>query len=432
MEIKKVLIITYYWPPAGGPGVQRWLKMAKYLIKKGIEVHVLAPHPEKANYPIRDESLAELDPKSYHLHLTDNFDVFNLIKKVKPKAEYPYSGFSNKSTPSFAQKILRFVRSHAFIPDPRKGWNKYAYTKAKSIIDDHNIINVITTSPPHSTQLIGLKLKRNFPKINWIADFRDPWTDIYYYNDFYHSRLSKKIDLSYERKVFNHCDFLSVVSKSSKTMFAEKHSLELDKIKVHCNGYDHEEFKSTMSTYKTDKYTICYTGTLGDSYNIETLINVIYTSLSQYHDKIRVELVGNIANKYITIINELDTNNITSLRGHVPHSEAISYMQNSNLLLLLIPQIENNKYLIPGKVFEYIATKRPILCLGPTNGDPANIINETKSGKAFDYQDHEGLTNFLLEEFTKWNNNTEPTLAQSNPEQYTRLNIANKFIPLLK
>ncbi|MBA4322070.1 MAG: hypothetical protein C0408_04570, partial [Odoribacter sp.] len=179
----KVLIITYYWPPGSGAGVQRWLKFSKYLPEFGIEPVILTVDPEYAAYPATDKSLQTEISNDLKIHKTRATDYFRIYKKDKTKI--PSAGFASNSDKGLKSKILRFIRGNFFIPDPRKGWNKYAFRKACEIIDNEGIKIVITTSPPHSTQLTGLKLKKKYPYIKWISDLRDPWTDIYYYNEFY-------------------------------------------------------------------------------------------------------------------------------------------------------------------------------------------------------------------------------------------------------
>ncbi len=190
---QKLLIISYYWPPSGGPGVQRWLKNTKYLVKHGVQPYVITVDEKYASYFQVDESLEkEVDP-GVNVYKTRSFEILNLYKKFSRDGHLPTSGFSNAGATSMKQKITTALRSNLFIPDPRRGWNRYAFRQAKALIRTEGIDTVLTTSPPHSSQLIGLKLKRQMG-VRWIADFRDPWTDIYYYSDFGHSRLSSYLD----------------------------------------------------------------------------------------------------------------------------------------------------------------------------------------------------------------------------------------------
>ena len=192
--MKKVLIISYYFPPSGGAGVQRWLKMLKYLPQYGVEPIVLTVDEKYASYPQVDKSLLDEIPSWLKIYKTKTREVLSLYKSVSPTKEIPYSGFANEPKPTFLQKMARFVRGNFFLPDPRKGWNRYAYQVACQIIEKEAVDAVITTSPPHSTQLLGIKLKKRFPNLTWLADLRDPWTDIYYNKDFLYDLVKYEED----------------------------------------------------------------------------------------------------------------------------------------------------------------------------------------------------------------------------------------------
>lgn len=429
--LKKLLIITYYWPPAGGPGVQRWLKLTKYLIALGYDLHILTLDPEKANYPLVDNSLDELDPSSYSLYRTDNFDIFNALKKFNKKAEYPYSGFANHKKISFLGKVIRVIRSHFFIPDPRKGWNKYAIAQAKNIIEEKNITHVITTSPPHSSQLIGLNLKKHFSHIKWFADLRDPWTDIYYYKEFFHSKWSASRDLSYEKEVIKYCDKLFVVGPHMKLLFANKYGIEIEnKTEVIMNGYDASEINSS-NTPSEDKYTIGYTGTLAKSYSIEGFLTAL-EKLKEFHSQLEVRFTGKIDPDYIDYIQKSSLKDIFIFKEHVSHSEAIDQMHESNLLLLGIPRHAHNKLHVSGKIFEYLASKRKIICIGPVDGDPALILKSVDAGSSYDYDDIEGIQEFLKKELQNWSQDKKNYQIESETSQYTRSKIAEKVASIIE
>jgi glycosyltransferase involved in cell wall biosynthesis len=235
----KVLIVTYYWPPGSGAGVQRWLKFSKYLPSLGWEPVILTVDPGYASYPAIDNTLEKDIPESIKVYKTKATDYFRIYKK--DKSGIPSAGFANSDESGFKAKILRFIRGNFFIPDPRKGWNKFAFRKACEIIEQEKISFVITTSPPHSTQLIGLKLKKKYPAINWIADLRDPWTDIYYYSMFYHTFLARSIDRLLEKKVLLGADRIITVGKSLKELFSGKAEGLGRKIRVITNGFDDDD-----------------------------------------------------------------------------------------------------------------------------------------------------------------------------------------------
>jgi glycosyltransferase involved in cell wall biosynthesis len=251
--MNKVLIITYYWPPGSGAGVQRWLKFSKYLPSFGWEPVILTVDPEFAAYPALDNSLGAEISTSLRIFKTRATDYFRIYSK--DKKNIPSAGFASNDDKWLKGKILRFIRGNFFIPDPRKGWNKHAFRKACEIIDNESIKHVITTSPPHSTQLVGLKLKRKYPEIKWIADLRDPWTDIYYYDQFYPTFISKLTDRKYENAVLQSADRIITVGKSLKELFATKIFGISNKTEIITNGFDEDDFTGRISE-SPDKFTI--------------------------------------------------------------------------------------------------------------------------------------------------------------------------------
>lgn len=429
MKSKKILIITYYWPPAGGPGVQRWYKLCKYL-SKDLDIDLITLDPEKANYPVVDESLEEDFVNSrVNVIRTGNFDLFNFFKRFSKKAEYPISGFANSSSKlRFSQILARKLRSRFLIPDPRKFWNKYAIKSASKLISENDYEAVITTSPPHSSQLIGLELKKKFPKINWIVDLRDPWTDIYYYKDFMHSKRSAKTDLNYEKQVITKSDEILVVSEHMKILFENKYGAG-KKTSVIPNGFDIEDIQS-ISEPNQDLFKITYTGTLAADYNISPFLNVL-EKLSKKHSEIRLVFVGRMDSNYRKKIETSKVNSIVSFNGHVTHQKAIDYMHASNMLLLVIPDHEHNKLHVSGKIFEYMASKRPILCLGPKDGDAAEIIFNTHSGKTINYENESEIECYIEEVFFKWKSDPNNFKINNTPESFSRRIISKDLLKIL-
>jgi len=423
--MKKVLIITYYWPPSGGAGVQRWLKFAKYLPEFGWQPIILTVDPMYASYPQRDESLlSEVDPGCL-VYTTKSFELYNLYKLISGKKEVPYGGFANDSKEGIFQKISKFMRGNFLLPDPRKGWNSYALKKAIELINQYNIDTVVTTSPPHSTQLIGLKLKQRF-NLQWIADLRDPWTDIYYYSQFNHTALARRIDKTYERKVVENADLLITVSEDVKRLFVEKSELSIAaKTIVIPNGFDEDDFR--MPTVPIEKRKIItYTGTISEAYDVDCLLSALSCLDNRLKSELLIRFVGkvppSVERKFKATGLELE------LVGYVDHPKSIEYLFRSNLLLLVIPKVKNNRGILTGKFFEYLASHKPILAIGPTDGDLAGIIQETQCGKLFDYEDTEGMLKYIRE-------NLDHPVDMKNPElanQYSRKELTRKIVQLFE
>lgn len=389
--MKKVLIITYYWPPGSGAGVQRWLKFVKYLPQYGWEPLVLTVDPSYAAYPAVDQTLEDDIPPGTKIFRTRAVDYFTLLRKNNTKL--PSAGFASGDENSFKGKLLRFIRGNFFIPDPRRGWNGYAFRKACEIISKEEIDHVITTSPPHSTQLIGLKLKKRFPQLRWMADLRDPWTDIYYYKKFYHTLPAAIADRHFEKEVLRNADKLITVGKSLKSIFSSKAEGIENKISVITNGYDDDDFSGYMPL-KPERFTITYTGTLSDHYPVYGFLKAL-RSIADTGTDFRLRFVGMVSSGTRRSILSITGYDKVEFIPYSKHSEAIHYLAESSALLLIIPDHSSNKSIITGKLFEYLASGKPIICLGPEDGDAATIIRETVSGKSFTYSDSAGMEEYL-------------------------------------
>lgn len=426
ITMKKVLIITYYWPPSGGAGVQRWLKFAKYLPEQGWQPVILTVDPKYASYPQRDESLSSEVGPDCMVYTTKSFELYNLYKLISRKKEVPYGGFANESKESLFQKVSKFLRGNFLLPDPRKGWNKYALKKAIELIKEFKIDTIVTTSPPHSTQLIGLALKKRFKTIRWIADLRDPWTDIYYYNQFKHTAIAREIDRNYERQVVENADLLISVSEDVKRIFAGKSTQPIaEKTVVIPNGFDSEDFR-VGELPQEKKKVITYTGTISEAYDVDSLLAALLQLSKEWAEKLLIRFVGKVPSTIASRFRE--TGLEVELVGYVDHPKSIEYLFRSDLLLLVIPKVANNKGILTGKFFEYLAAQKPVLAIGPVDGDLARIIAETGCGEMFDYADSEGMRQFIAQELTR-----EKAVAKSGKaNQYSRKELTRKLVANLE
>ncbi|MCX6259674.1 MAG: glycosyltransferase family 4 protein, partial [Bacteroidia bacterium] len=419
--MQKVLIVTYYWPPGSGAGVQRWLKFSKYLTKLGWEAVLLTVDPDFAVYSAIDHSLNNEVPANLTVYKTRARDYFRLYKKDKSKI--PSAGFAIDEEKGFVSHITRFIRGNFFIPDPRRGWNRFAFKKACEIIETRKIDHVITTSPPHSTQLIGLKLKKKYPEIQWIADLRDPWTDIYYYDKFYPTFLSKRIDSAYEKSVLISADKIITIGKSLKELFSSKIPGIEEKIEVISNGYDEEDFSALIAS-KPGIFTISYVGTLSGSYPINGFLKSLKL-LNEDGINFRLRFAAVVSQEHKELISSATGGSNIEFIPYSGHLTAIRNMLDASVLLLIIPDHLSSRSIITGKLFEYLASGKPVICLGPVDGDAAKILEETGHGKTFDYNDSAGISEYL-------------TILSSNPEItkkvphtiYSRENLVKKVIAL--
>jgi len=428
---KQVLFITYYWPPSGGAGVQRCLKFVKHLPEFGIMPTVITVSEQEASYPVLDKTLAADIPAGVRVIRTATNEPFEYYKKLTGKKEIPYGGFVNEDKSSLVQKFFKFLRGNLFIPDARVGWNKYAIKAASELLAQEDFAAVITTSPPHSSQLIGLHLQKKF-NIKWIADLRDPWTDIYYYKDLNHTSWARKIDARYEQAVIENSDALLVTSSNTKRLFlAKAPHVESAKIKVIPNGYDEEDFK-IGSEPPQNAFVITYTGTITESYNIEMFLKALATIAGRFPEiPFKLRFVGKISAINLKEIKDSGLEPITEIISFVPHSESITYLLSSTVLLMGIPDVANNFCILPGKLFEYLATNKPIICIGPLQSDADEIIDECGAGRVFHYDDYELIVDHLDQLAHMWQVNHNLDLPNVNYVRYSRHNLTGDLVKII-
>jgi glycosyltransferase involved in cell wall biosynthesis len=379
--MKKVLVITYYFPPSGGAGVQRWLKMMKYLPTFGVQPVVLTVDPLYASYPQCDESLlADVSP-TLSVYRTKTSEVLGTYKKLSPQKEIPHTGFSNEQHPTFLQKVARFIRGNFFLPDPRRGWNKFAYREAVKILEKEQIDTIITTSPPHSTQLIGLKLKKKYPHLHWIADLRDPWSQLFYNQYLYQTPLAKYLNAQYERKVLQHADRVLTVSEDCVKTFpaVTKHPMV-----VLPNGFDPADFEGVEPLPASDKKVLSYVGVFGPEYGADALVDALKQLPAACSNNLLLRMVGHVNDTVKAKLQSLPIE--VQYTGYVSHKEAIRYMCATDALLLCIPQVASNKAILTGKLFEYMAARKPIMLVGPVDGNAAALVNQLGIGYVADYE----------------------------------------------
>jgi glycosyltransferase involved in cell wall biosynthesis len=417
--MKKVLVISYYWPPSGGSGVQRWLKFVKYFREFGIEPIILTVDPEYANFPVLDESLFSDIPNGVEIHRTQAKSPFAIYSKLRGR-KVPQSGFAGDSNPNFIERLMRFVRGNFFIPDARIGWNKFAIKKAKELILKHELDCVITTSPPHSTQLIGLELKNRF-NLKWIADLRDPWTDIYYNKELYRTKWAEKIDRQLEKKCLESADNIIVVSDSIAKLFNKRYNGIKSKISIIPNGYDEADFQNKVASETKYNY-ISYIGNLGPSYPINNFL-IEFNEFSSKNPKWRLRFVGNVFKDVKTQILNSDLSERVEFISYVEHKKAIDFMIESKALLLIIPNSEENKGILTGKLFEYLAAKKPIIFIGPEDGDAAKILTNTSKVLIKNQKNMHSLQDFL--------NNVNQETIKYDFEKYSRKQLTKEIVSLI-
>jgi len=390
--MKKVLIITYYWPPAGGPGVQRWLKFVKYL--PDFEIQPIVYIPENPTYPIIDKNLVKEVSNQTIILKHSIFEPYQLASFFsKNKTKKISSGIISTHRKQTAfEKVLLWVRGNLFIPDARVFWVKPSIAYLEKYILENKIETIITSGPPHSLHLIGLGLKNKL-SLKWIADFRDPWTTIGYHKALKLSKYASKKHRQLESEVLNTADTIIVTSKTTKTEFEV---LTKKPIEVITNGYDEEAIaKQILDT----KFSIAHIGSFLSERNPIILwkcLEEIINENSSFANDFQLKLIGAVSPEVLETVQEFHLNNYMLNLGYVTHEEAIKEQRKSQVLLLIEINSEDTKSIIPGKLFEYMVSERPIIALGPEGSDFAEIISSTNTGVFLKYDEIDKLKASIL------------------------------------
>jgi galactitol-specific phosphotransferase system IIB component len=425
-EPKKLLIITYYWPPAGGPGVQRWLKFVKYLPEFNIQPIVYIP--ENPTYPIIDEGLqSEVSEKAIILK-NKIFEPYGLASFFgKNKTKKISSGIiPNQKKQSVLEKTLLWVRGNLFIPDARFLWVKPSVKYLKKYIEENNIDAIVTSGPPHSLHLIGLQLKKEL-NIKWFADFRDPWTTIGYHKAMKLSSYANKKHKTLEKEVLNSADTIIVTTKTTKTEFQ---AITSKPIEVITNGYDVEKIeKQTLD----EKFTLAHIGSFLSERNPIILwqaLQELVIENSDFKNDFYLKLIGATSPEVIDTLASFQLNEYIQNLGYVSHQEAVEHQRKSQVLLLIEINSTATKSIIPGKLFEYMVSERPIIAIGPEGSDFAEIITTTNTGVFFTYNEKEKLKALLLKYYQEYKNQNLKVHAVSL-QHYSRKSLTEQLVQIL-
>lgn len=438
MKQKRILIITYYWPPSGGPGVQRWLKFVKYLPEFGWKPTIFIP--ENPSYPIVDETLEEEVSKDLEIIKTKIWEPYQIAEFFgKDNKKFKAGQFDVGKNQSWKSKLSIWVRGNFFIPDARVFWVKPSVEFLKKYLKENHFDAFVTTGPPHSLHLIGLELKKEFPNLKWIADFRDPWTEISYYKHLKLTKSSDKKHRNLEAQVFKTADITLATSFTDAENFRKKGANSF----CITNGFDEDASTPLSITTQNPqtlnpsnaqtKFTLSYIGVLEQLRNPEILWKVLGELIKEnknFKDDFELKFVGRIDDKILEKIENSELKNSVKNLGYLSHSAANAEMRNSDLLLITNFPNETSKGIIPGKIFEYLQTGNQILSFGPKDGDVKKILEETNAGKHFSYDDSEPLKSFILEKYQDWKNGNLSSQTK-NIDQFSRKNLTKKLSEIL-
>lgn len=428
--MKKVLIITYYWPPAGGPGVQRVLKFAKYLPEFGWDPIILTV--ANGEYPAIDESLAKDIPDGCKVYKTKALEPNMFYRKftgMKQDEKIPVANLAQKNI-SWKKKLSNWVRLNLFIPDAKIGWIPYAVRQGKKIIKEEKPDIIFSSSPPPSVHLIAKKLAK-WSGIKWVADFRDPWTKIHYLQNQKFNPLSKRRNKKLERSVVSGCDKASCVSNNFIDLITET---EKSKFEIITNGYDTETDISVKNSTSSKFFKILYIGGLTWNRYYKSFFIGLKESIETGDldaGKVRIQLAGSIEPSIKNEIEEIFSKlNVLEIQGYLPHAEAVQLMNEAQLLLLFMEQVKGYEGHIPGKLFEYISTQNRILGLGIAIGESAQILENTNTGKIFEPQNVSEIKDQLVKEYRNWQNGEILQIDTKLIEQYSRKRLSMKLATL--
>ncbi|WP_053972682.1 glycosyltransferase family 4 protein [Mangrovimonas sp. ST2L15] len=425
--LKKVLIITYYWPPAGGPGVQRWLKFVKYLPQFDVEPIVFVP--ENPTYPLTDSSLESEVSEHVTVIKTPIKEPYKLASRFsKNKSKTISKGIiPDKRKQGVVEKLMLFIRGNFFIPDARKSWVKPSVTYLEDYLKIHSIDTVITTGPPHSLHLIGLELKKQLG-VHWIADFRDPWTSIGYHKELKLLPFAQKKHKALEHLVLNSADHIIVTSQVTKDEFS---GLTQQPISVITNGFDDE--KVNQPPLDT-KFSLSHIGSLLSKRNPQILWQVLselVQDVPSFATDLGLDFVGSVSKEVLESMNLYSLTKFVNEVGYVSHNESIVFQKKSQLLLLIEIDSEETKAIIPGKLFEYMAANRPIIALGPKGSDVERIITQSNTGSYFYYDSKPALKEVILKYYLEFQSGS----LKTNPigvQKYHRRELTKVLSNLIR
>ncbi|MEO9966230.1 MAG: glycosyltransferase family 4 protein [Reichenbachiella sp.] len=426
MTKKKILIVTYYWPPSGGGGVQRWLKFVKYLPEFGWEPIVFTP--ENPEFDLKDDSLSkDVDPNLEVIRFPI-WEPFSFYKRLFKKGERLKQGIViEKSKMSLTDRLSVWVRANFFIPDPRRFWVAPSIDFLKDYIDEHKIDVLVTTGPPHSMHLIGRGLKRKC-NIKWVADFRDPWSDWDILDKLNVSGLVRGIHQRMERSVLNEADLCITVSRRLAQALATKS--ENKNIPVITNGVDPDDFELDDQMQFEAKFRITHMGLLNEIRNPESLWEVLESlcaELPGFQEDLQIILAGMVSGSILDRLQESkELSQSLKHLDYISHHEVFGYYKNSSILLLLLNQTENAKWILPGKFFEYLMAGQQILTLGEPDSDIQDILLETESGEVFKFDDKVKIRQMIKSAYERFKAG-ESTQQQLKTKRYLRRNLTQEL-----
>lgn len=427
---RKVLIITYYWPPSGGSGVQRWLKFVKYLSKEGWEPFVFTP--ENPSFTIQDKSLEKDVPASVEVirfPIWEPYQVFFKLASLTGRKNIQQTDFISTEKKSFFQRVSSWIRGNFFIPDARVFWVKPSVEYLRDFVERNQIDKIITTGPPHSVHLIGLKLKQSNKELKWIADFRDPWSEWDLLDTLSLSSWARARHKKLEHKVLTSADKVITIAPYHVDRLQVLSGRQVELI---TNGFDEDDF-AQIDHFPTQKFTIRHVGVvdeLRDPQPVMDVLKELCVSDADFATSVFVEFIGKVNSAFKNRVAADEVlSKIIQFTDQMPHDQLLKIYGSTNLQLLVLAHTVIAPGNLPGKFFEYLASGNPILAIGPVQGDAARVLQESQAGKIHERTDLNGIKNTLYYYFEDWKKGVK--VSRKGAVKFTRRNLTNQLIDLL-
>lgn len=423
--MRRLLVISYYWPPSGGSGVQRWVKFVKYLPSEGWEPVVFAP--ENADYPALDPSLAAEIPADVEVlrgRIWEPYAAYRRLTGAKSTQVTEIS--SGKKT--FKQRLSLWIRANLFVPDPRVGWVKPSVKTLLKYLQEHPVDAIVTTGPPHSVHLIGQKLHKE-TGIPWIPDFRDPWSRMYYLRYLPMTAATWRKLRAQEQAVLDEC---STVLACTPLVQEEFQAQTKTPVAMITNGYDEEDFTGPAPKADT-RFNITHTGLFaadGNPFTLWKVLGDMADSVPGFREKLRLRLVGKVDGEVLEAIKAAGLENSVVALGPTDHATAVMEQRSASILILPLRNDPLYWPILPGKLFEYLASRRPILGIGQEDGAMARVIGDAKAGITADWDNEAAVKAFLEQAFKHHLDGGVPE-TKGNIGQYSRRATTHELAALL-
>ena len=434
--MKRVLIISYYWPPTGGSGVQRWVKFAKYLPAEGWQPVIYTPeNPEQLAVDASLEAEVPAEAEVIRRRIVEPYEMYKkLLRKSGHSKEAVEVNPVNAQNKSFLQKVAMWIRGNFFRPDPRCLWIRPSVKFLKEYLKEHPVDLIVSTGPPQSMHLIGRKLAKE-TGLPWIADFRDPWTKIFYFKHLQMTRATERWHHKMEKKVLDDATAVVAVSPLVQQDFQ---AMTQTPVELITNGFDECDFVAEKCTEAyggpEQDFVITHTGLFAADGNPTVLWEVLAEKCSKdanFKKLLKIRLVGKNDEQILKAIEEAGLGENLENMGYQPHAVAVEQQRQASLLILPLRKEPEYKAVLPGKLFEYLASWRPILGIGQPDGAMSMILNDTKTGIVFDWEDKTAMQKHIDE---CWEHHLagKLTVEDADISRFTRRNLTRRMAQLFE